>query len=484
MYETGKERKARIEPGYYRRGDALARRRRGLVALVLLLTLAGLALAPTWGRDRAGPSLFRWTHLASHGELARPHAMWESRCEACHVPLTPVNGSRWAPLNAGSRASDGRCLGCHAAADHPGAGHAVSRPADAVACAECHRDHRGRDASLVRLADATCTRCHADLDGHREGQAGIAPHVAGFPAGHPPFTQRDDPAPIAFNHARHLAPGMPAPKGGPVLTYAQLDPEARARYAGKPALTDAELEAPVALDCASCHRLDAAGALMLPVSYEASCRACHPLNYDPVAPERTVPHGQQPGAIVAALRDAYRAEAALADPALVQRPLPPRPLPNRRTDAAPGSANAAADERLTAALRTLFVAGSDDSPADRRGCRLCHRLDPARDPGTIARLTIERPGAWFATPGTSKEATPWYVRAAFHHNPHRSVTCVACHEGVNTSEVSGALHMPDRDQCARCHHDGTTSLSLRLDDGASARCTECHRYHPRGAGGR
>ena len=36
-------------------------------------------------------------------------------------------------------------------------------------CGGCHRDHQGRDFSLVHLADADCTSCHRDLKTHMNG---------------------------------------------------------------------------------------------------------------------------------------------------------------------------------------------------------------------------------------------------------------------------------------------------------------------------
>lgn len=488
MHETGKQRRARIEHGYYRRLDPIARRRRGVVALVVLLTLGWLALAPWWGHGRRTPALFRWKHLASPGELTRSHAMWEARCEACHVPMTPVNGWRWSPLNRGSRASDQLCLGCHAAGDHPGTpGRAAPHAAEVAACAECHRDHQGRDASLVRLDDSACTRCHADLDAHRQGQATAEPRVTGFPAGHPTFAERDDTGTIAFHHARHLAPGMPAPQGGPVLSYAQLAPEDRVRYGGKAQMTAAELAEPVRLECASCHRLDADGSRMLPLSYENDCRSCHPLGYDPRLPERVAPHGVQPSAVVEALRSTYRAEAAVGDAAILARPLPARPLPGRDDAAAAADepAGRLVEEKVAAAVRKLFVAAAEGdgagARADRGGCRLCHAI-PA---GPVEQARVEPPGPWFAPAGRADDPPAWFPRARFRHEAHRYLECAQCHDGVNTSQSNKDLHIPDMATCARCHHSGGSPLAWRgaEGDGAAADCTLCHRYHARPPGG-
>ena len=97
--ETGKLRRSRIELGYYKRPDSLARWRTRLVLLALALAGLWLGLAPVWDGGRSGAMrLFQWHRLASPGPLARVHATWESRCEACHLPFRPMNGSRWSPL--------------------------------------------------------------------------------------------------------------------------------------------------------------------------------------------------------------------------------------------------------------------------------------------------------------------------------------------------------------------------------------------------
>ena len=71
-----------------------------------------------------------------------------------------------------AHAMNQKCEACHKGPPH----HAEATPE--LACAACHHDHRGRDASLVRLADSDCTRCHADLTNHmaREADRGRQGH--------------------------------------------------------------------------------------------------------------------------------------------------------------------------------------------------------------------------------------------------------------------------------------------------------------------
>ncbi len=46
-----------------------------------------------------------------------------------------------------------------------------------------------------------------------------------------------------------------------------------------------------ALNCDDCHKLDSSGIFHLKVTYDANCKACHPIQFDPKTPALLVPHG-------------------------------------------------------------------------------------------------------------------------------------------------------------------------------------------------
>src|SRR5262249_25003340 len=139
---------------------------------------------------------------------------------------------------------------CHAGPEH----HASQKAADTPSCAGCHRDHRGRDASLVRVADAMCTACH---DVKQGSYAEV--HRFGPPPNHPEFQKiRDkasDPGRVKVNHKLHLTEGQVSEPGGKPCTLGRIaDPAQRKRYADR---QDAKADsAAVKLDCAACHQLD------------------------------------------------------------------------------------------------------------------------------------------------------------------------------------------------------------------------------------
>src|SRR4029453_8661357 len=92
---SGKARAVRIPLDYFKKPDRFSKWRKWLTVAALIAAgwwLGGLGWGPPgsqgWG-DR--PRL-----LATQGPRARPHAPLDARCEACHVPFRPVNGSGWA----------------------------------------------------------------------------------------------------------------------------------------------------------------------------------------------------------------------------------------------------------------------------------------------------------------------------------------------------------------------------------------------------
>jgi hypothetical protein len=488
--ETGKQRRSRIELRYYRVRDEQARLRGRLVLLALLIAAIWIAAAPSWEPGRAPRvRFFQWGRLASSGPLAKPHAIWESTCEACHIPFTPVNGSRWSPsLWNGQKVSDNQCRTCHAGPEH----HAAQRAEDVSSCAACHRDHRGRDASLLLISDSVCTACHANLPGHRATQFDSNPEH------HPAFTAASTPARadavrIKFSHAVHLARGLTPTPGGAPFTLAQLHGTQRARY-GKTAGGD--LKTPVQLECASCHQLDGeeyargwerpmtslvpprtAGDFMLPVTYENHCRACHPLQFDPRIPDGPIRHGLSAREVVDELRRLYTSDVIAREPNLLRRFVPPRPIPGPPEASEVVRAREAVEDKVVGAIKLLFVTNADEAarardglPAGRRGCIECHELKSV-PPALVSSHDAE-----------SLEVQPvvvrslWFESAKFNHSKHRAVECASCHKGAPQSKDQSGSLLPGVAECIDCHAHATVRNG-QARGGVSSACTECHWYH-------
>lgn len=101
----------------------------------------------------------------SSGPLTTAHAMFADDCGKCHAP-DPDRSGYWLP------ARDELCLNCHVAPLHNlhqsmfvGHAHPVGTEQIVMSseCSVCHVEHRGKHADLSAVHDATCVRCHEDL---------------------------------------------------------------------------------------------------------------------------------------------------------------------------------------------------------------------------------------------------------------------------------------------------------------------------------
>ena len=520
---TAKQRASGIPLDYYKQPDRLARWKIWLSAAAVIAAVgwwaAGWALGRVGGRD-----LSRMRY--SHGPVARVHATWDAQCEACHVDFRPISGgATWAgALGANTKASDQKCQACHAGPPH----HDNQVAAEVKTCAGCHRDHRGVDASLVRLPDSDCTSCHARLASHTEGGKAGYEDVKAFDrtADHPEFAilraaaKAKDPGKLKFNHALHLTPGL-NPGGKPVWTLGRIaDKDERARYRAGQA--DPSDNAPVALDCQSCHQTDGgdasagslarlpasvraprgAGAYMQPIVYEKHCAACHALDVPvragggkdgdgPRVATVRVPHRLQPAELRQELEGLILARALAADPEAKGRPAParPRPLPSKPAGELKDLWQAVQAE-VRAAERLLVLAGDEQA---KRTCTECHYYRDKEGhevaaPGagtSLADYTVEPP----------RVPEVWFRHAAFSHAPHRAVSCRECHPGAYpdspesrtflqglvaskqpTWKANEAVMLPGIEECRKCHVPSRRVGGMVLG-GAGHECVECHTYH-------
>ncbi len=388
--------------------------------------------------------------------------------------------------------ADSRCLACHQVADHS----ANMKPNEIGSCASCHRDHQGREASLIDRADARCVSCHGNLKAHiaDAGKAkGFANAITAFPAGHADFAlsrttakARVDPGAIKFNHALHMTTGLNEAKDGkPILTVAQVAQADRERYRNGQGDRDG-----VKLDCASCHHLGAqagsslgtgGGAYYLPVTYQKDCVSCHTLEVamsagpastvDPKAktPTYRVPHGPQPEEIRGLLTNAsIGVSMKPADP-------PKASGSNQRSQQAMPGRSAAVLSRLrqdAEVAARVYRAERILYGADKATCTECHTYQTTKRALATIAPTAQKP--------------LWFAHAAFDHSAHRGVSCKSCHDGAfaeseKPSRSSGDVLIVGKTTCATCHApEGRTDAGLV--GGAGHSCIECHRYHGGGHG--
>ena len=208
----------------------------------------------------------------SPGELTFGHGASAGACADCH---TAIHGNLVDWVSALGTSGAGQensklCLTCHHLGEHALEAH--GRPAkelDAVttrlsrmpespdvpwllavsswvpglaqtgegplACATCHKEHRGRTFDLTAMDSQQCQTCHTRA-------------FSGLADGHPPFANYPYKrrTRIAFDHQSHI---------------------------GKHFLGEFKNEAPNT--CTACHQPDDAGQTMRTGTFEATCASCH-----------------------------------------------------------------------------------------------------------------------------------------------------------------------------------------------------------------
>jgi predicted CXXCH cytochrome family protein len=462
---TGRQRASRIPLDYFKTVSRWERRKR------IATVVAAVAAAAWW----TGGTLLSRQNAALHspGSLASVHHTWESQCSACHADFHPIRddalGTRW---EGGTATSDRKCQACHRGGEH----HPLKQGSAAPGCSSCHQEHQGTQASLLRMDDAACTRCHQEIDQHLGGKPSSMSSVANVARfdkeHHPEFASaQKDFGHLKFSHYRHVTPGLVNNSGGDkaILTLAGIpDPVQRERYR-RPGQSD---DSPVQLDCGSCHQVDggdfkmtgvagmsqsllaarSAGGYMLPITYENQCQACHPLYKTP----GVVHHRQSPQELHQDLQRAFAEEYLEGNRELLERFVPPEPLPNSRL---------AVDETVDKTIRGKIETA--EKVLSQEYCGKCH------EPVSLG------PGLQPVVPPHVPQV--WFQRAKFDHRAHRAIDCRECHaaayaDAPNPSRESKDVLIPQRDVCLKCHSPPSQSGSVPIG-GARFDCVECHRYH-------
>lgn len=464
--------------------------------------------------------------LLSNGPLSSDHANLENDCAACHGSLNTV-------------ASES-CSTCHEKfGDELGvytyAAHYLYRSNDfarlvpserEAACASCHPEHLGREATITLVPDARCLPCHEfGSFNRRHPQFDFAAQVSTDGDGAEPAVPATDDDALVFPHVHHVRE---------VMTRQRLaDVEQACLYCHN-ARPDGRNFEPIDFDrhCDACHLTAADATPALPVREPGSeaigvetleairerggpgsrwaifTSSAEFQRLGPRVRKRPVDH-EDPWILenLRQLRRRLYPDAGLADLLTTSADAPPhelpglyeealatlegyalglrgRPEPEIRDQLAQIDAllaelrRAIADPytpldetELLLALDRPNAALGDGEIAEIEGvvealtqpCRRCHRIDHA----TIARVRTDQ---------------RTLRRAEFDHRAHIvQVRCLECHtripilENLESEEkVDAALdraaiqNLPAIERCQECH-------TPRL---ASNRCTTCHLFHP------
>lgn len=454
---------ARVPLENFKQTDRFTDWRRWLnwaVPLVVAVIVASFLLRSDGGQQQLSP----------RDSLCSAHAVWNVQCQACHEPLSELRPGVLTSLATGS-VSNAKCQTCHSGPPH--------HPAKSdLACAECHRDHRGPTANLKLVGDQQCVGCHSDPGQLlQKPQCNIAFRTW---EAHPEFywtnneaIKRQDPGMLKFNHGRHLTAGL-----GVNRTIKQMvAPADQERYK---TLQGAEsLDALVQLNCKACHVTDsgdmpgnalgvpqaarpprASGENMLPIVYEQHCQACHPLTFERKSKDSTsssdpaVTHRLTPDQVVSQIQGYYISELLRGNKELLTELTftPDRPLPGKRMS----EHQAKLDGQIKAAVKELFLGN--------KTCGECHFNGPVGPSGIPDSIV------------PTKVKDLWFEKSTFNHNAHRAVNCSHCHENVEKSTSSKDVLLPGKKVCMECHAPATVTAEGPRG-GARFDCVECHRYH-------
>ncbi|MEO1251853.1 MAG: cytochrome c3 family protein [Pseudomonadota bacterium] len=395
------------------------------------------------------------------GEMSSAHANLVGNCRDCHE-------------NAFERVRDETCLTCHddlrnhahmdvlsaSRPTHEGAGVWLATVREGLSipegrCGSCHFEHNGPEG-VTPSSSGFCVECHQDMDKRLSDTELV--NVADFPRRHPEFKPQivTEPHPVAPIFTRISLVDRPKESNGLIFPHEfhLKDPEVARKV--ETLGGDAQRRWGDELECADCHRLDAAGALFQPIEMESECQDCHSLAFaaEPDAPVRSLPHGE-PEEVKRVLEDFYLAQATAQllgdnwrDTLSRQLTADDRARRQRLRDEAFENAQT----RARMMINRLF---SEDG-----ACQKCHivkaQVDPEEPPEIVpVRLTNR-----------------YLPKAVFPHAPHESgdLDCGTCHRAEDSKESSDVL-LPGRMICAECHNDDRGGAAIASD------CQTCHIYH-------
>jgi hypothetical protein len=453
------------------------RAKRGVFTLSVVAFTLGVLLVAFGGPFRAkfiSPGKLSAQHgTATFAALAATNSNSTIGCSACHQSAQaglsgwvraalaatpgPFQFEAFAAVERPVMTSlDDKCQHCHRA-------HSFHQPnvAKDHSCSACHQEHQG-PRRMPAPSDSNCIMCHASTEAM---EASFAMGKSQAPGA---FDYRPDQGRVLFK--------APRPERGYtkiIHSFGSDHPEFQVladklrdsdtlKFNHQLHLTSANVALPSGrkLTCADCHKPDAAGVYYLKMTYEESCKACHPLQFDVDNPGLVLPHGD-----AGHIRDFLRSlPEQYADFGAQQKKTKPR----RELEAFVQQQMKQIREKSGSGEeleQRIFFSDARTGPVARIGER--GAVGAARFPGCAYCHEITSSGN--EVPQVTKPTMPdrWLIRARFAHGKHFKVACATCHDAAHSRETSAIL-LPSKETCAACH-------SAR--GGVSHNCSTCHGYH-------
>jgi hypothetical protein len=383
-----------------------------------------------------------WESLVMPGPVITGHADTEKDCKACHTPFSRDEQRKL-------------CLDCHdkVAADIDGRRgfHGRSAPARTSQCRNCHTDHEGRTANVVRLDPQTFNHAFTDfaLEGGHKGLACASCHEARK-------KHRDAPSTCIGCHAENdvhrKSLGEDCASCHSMTSWKAAGFDHANATSGRYPLKGAHAK----VECTLCH----AGQRFKNTPTE--CASCHRI--DDL-------HGGQRGTACQDCHDTAGWKEARFDH-LRETGFP---LTAGHAGIACQACHSGGDFRKTAGKECVACHRSDDAHQGRNGtdCKTCHSTE------TWSKASFDHArDTKFALLGAHQQL----VCVACHKGEARSeklqTDCVACHRGDDAHR--GKLGT----QCGDCHRQDSWREAIRFDHDitkfplagmhATTACESCH----------
>ncbi|MSO92479.1 MAG: hypothetical protein EXQ86_03660 [Rhodospirillales bacterium] len=363
------------------------------------------------------------------GEISGPHRFIAHSCATCHQ-------------QAFTMVEDRACVACHTDIRlHADPAKTSFAEVLQVRCESCHKEHVG-PRPIARSDQNFCGGCHGRL-AEASGNGALL-NATDFSKNHPQFRPS-----VVVDGATGKRERVALDRNRWPVEHSNLT-FPHDRHLKADGLRVPGQDARKVLECRDCHRPEPGGVGMTKITMEQHCSSCHRLQFEPLAPQRVVPHAQ-PAVVARALVEFYAdmalrggAEFPEAPPSVRRRPGSPLSEPARH------EALAWAEEKAASTADFVFSKGV---------CNGCHEVSRAEtgggSPWQVKKVTI---------------ADRWMPKGLFHHRHHETLACTTCHQAPTSQSAKDVL-LPGIEVCRACH--GGEKAANRVP----TTCIVCHMFH-------
>lgn len=365
-------------------------------------------------------------HILMPGSLSIHHSDFSSDCTNCHEGAFDSNLTE-------------ACKSCHEGnMDHAGSSHvSFNLEMESMECTSCHWEHHNTETNAIsRQDEGFCADCHgAEI---ANSDLLVVKRFKKHPQFRVPYKKRQ---------------GEDGYDLISISSYQQNSELSMIRFPHSSHLDNKlqnNLGQETELECSYCHVSDATGE-MNKVSYEEHCDSCHQIELTNNSSEKLILPHKYLREVVTKVNEFYKDESNFNvtsstndDTSLVIPGSQRVPLTN-------GDRNSNYQNLADAKLQEIVF---------YTGCNTCHNVVP----------DFEQTN--FPWKIQSVDPVNWYSKALFNHKAHEDQECAECHMGIEQSNSSLDINLPNVEYCQSCHLGGWGS-PLKT----ASTCVTCHIFH-------